>query len=150
MRVAMLFATVAAVSMVLGLLRWPSVHWSLANAYATGSEADRAAISFLFAGLNSFLGNYIGEFLGELSYNLFFLISAIAMVAKGSGFARWLGYLGLLTAALGLVGMLRNVTPAVDAIAAVNNYQLPLWMIIFGVALFRFDSGVRRDSLAAT
>ena len=33
--------------------------------------------------------------------------------------------------------MFRNVTDVVDPIAAVNNYLLPLWMIIFGVALLR-------------
>src|SRR6185437_8228643 len=31
MRVALLFALVASVSMMLGLLRWPSIHWSLAQ-----------------------------------------------------------------------------------------------------------------------
>ena len=31
--------------------------------------------------------------------------------------------------------MFRNVTPAVAPVAAVNNYLLPLWMIVFGVML---------------
>jgi len=30
----MLFALLATVSMMLGLLRWPSIHWVLAEAYA--------------------------------------------------------------------------------------------------------------------
>jgi len=97
MRVAMLFAVVAAISMILGLLRWPSIHWTLAEAYANGTEADRAAINAVFAGLNSFLGNYVGEFLGEFSFSLFFLLSGVAMLARGidshaglaiSGFSR--------------------------------------------------------------
>ena len=33
--------------------------------------------------------------------------------------------------------MFRNVTVAVAPVAAVNNYLLPLWMIVFGVVLFR-------------
>jgi hypothetical protein len=37
----------------------------------------------------------------------------------------------------GLIGMFRNVSSVVDPIAAMNNYLLPLWMIIFGVALIR-------------
>ncbi|SRR6266550_8571594 len=142
MRVAMLFALVSALSMMLGLLRSPSIHWTLAQAYATGSEADRTAIAAIFAGLNSFLGNYIGEFLGELSFSLFFLLSGLAMLARGAQFPRWVGYLGILTAAAGMVGMFRNVTDVVDTIAAVNNYLLPLWMIIFGVALARHRDGV--------
>jgi len=137
MRVALLFALVASVSMMLGLLRWPSIHWSLAQAYAAGTDADKAAISAMFAGLNGFLGNYIGEFLGELSFSLFFLISGLAMLAPDARFPRWVGYLGILTAVAGLIGMFRNATSLVDPIAALNNYLLPLWMIIFGIALLR-------------
>lgn len=33
--------------------------------------------------------------------------------------------------------MFRNVTDAVAPVAAVNNYLLPLWMIVFGVGLLR-------------
>jgi hypothetical protein len=138
MRLAMLFAVVSAVSMMLGLLRWPSIHWTLAQAYAVGSEADRAAIGAVFGGLNSFLGNYVGEFLGELAFSLFFLIAASAMLAPESRFPRWAGYIGVATAILGMVGMFRNVTDAVAPISAVNNYLLPLWMIIFGVTLLRY------------
>jgi len=137
MRVALLFALVASVSMMLGLLRWPSIHWSLAQAYAAGTDADKAAISAMFAGLNGFLGNYIGEFLGELSFSLFFLISGLAMLAPDARFPRWVGYLGILTAVAGLIGMFRNATSLVDPIAALNNYLFPLWMIIFGIALLR-------------
>jgi hypothetical protein len=142
MRVAMLFAVVSAVSMMLGLLRWPSIHWTLAEAYAAGSAADRTVIDATFAGLNSFLGNYIGEFLGELSFSVFFLLSGLAMLAPGARFPRWVGYLGVFTAAAGLIGMFRNVSGVVDPVAAVNNYLLPLWMIIFGVALLRHPGSV--------
>jgi hypothetical protein len=142
MRVAMLFAVISAVSMMLGLLRWPSIHWTLAEAYAAGSAADRIAIDATFAGLNSFLGNYIGEFLGELSFSVFFLLSGLAMLARGARFPRWVGYLGIFTAAAGLIGMFRNVSGVVAPIAALNNYLLPLWMIIFGVALLRHHGSV--------
>ena len=142
MRVAMLFAVVSAVSMMVGLLRWPSIHWTLAETYAAGSAADRTAIDATFAGLNSFLGNYIGEFLGELSFSMFFLLSSLAMLARGARFPRWIGYLGIFTAAAGLIGMFRNVSGVVNPIAALNNYLLPLWMIIFGVALLRHPGSV--------
>jgi hypothetical protein len=137
MRLAMLFAVVSAMSMMLGLLRWPSIHWTLAQAYVDGTEAERLAIATTFAGLNSFLGNYIGEFLGELAFSLFFLFSGFAMLGRGAGFPRWTGYLGIVTAAAGMIGMFRNVTTIVGPIAAVNNYLLPLWMIVFGVSLLR-------------
>ena len=138
MRIAVLFATISSLSMMLGLLRWPSIHWSLAEAYAAAGEVERVGIGATFAGLNSFLGNYVGEFLGELAFSVFFLISALAMLVRGAGFPRWAGYLGVATALLGLIGMFRNVTNAVGPIAELNNYLLPLWMIVFGVALIRY------------
>lgn len=139
MVIALLFALLAALTMALGLLRWPSIHWSLASAYFVGNATEQAAISATFAGLNSYLGNYLGEFLGELCFSLFFLFSALAMLGAGDRFPRWVGYLGVFTAVAGMVGMFRNVTNLVSPVAAVNNYLLPLWMIIFGVALVRDD-----------
>lgn len=149
MRTAMLFAVVAAVSMMLGLMRWPSIHWELARAWSSGDASTHVALSTLFAGLNSYLGNYIGEFLGELSFNAFFLLSALGMLAARSRFPRWMGYLGVVTAVAGLVGMFRNVTNAVDPIAEVNNYLLPAWMIVFGVGLLRYREAPREDTLGS-
>jgi Domain of unknown function (DUF4386) len=136
-RAGMLFALVASVCMMLGLLRWPSVHWTLAEAYASGNASERAVIAAVFGGLNSYLGNFVGEFLGELSMNLYFLLSALAMLASRPRFPGWMGWLGVFTAAAGLLGMFRNVTDLVEPVAAMNNYLLPLWMIVFGSGLLR-------------
>ncbi len=138
MRIAMLFAVVSAISMMLGLLRWPSIHWTLAQTYAVSAASDQAVIAAVFAGLNSFLGNYVGEFLGELSFSIFFLLSALAMLAPNAGFPRWVGFFGVFTGVAGLIGMFRNVSGIVAPIAAINNYLLPLWMIVFGIALLRY------------
>ena len=145
-RTGMLFALIAAISMMLGLLRWPSIHWILAETFARAGGPERAVIAAVFSGLNSYLGNYIGEFLGELSVSLFFLLSALAMLERDSGFPRWMGYLGVGTAVAGLVGMFRNVTDAVAPIASMNNYLLPLWMIVFGGGLLRVDVALRRGA----
>jgi hypothetical protein len=51
------------------------------------------------------------------------------------------------TAVAGLVGMFRNVTGVVAPVAAMNNYLLPLWMIIFGGGLLRV-SGQAPESRA--
>ena len=138
-RIGMFFAVLAAMSMMLGLLRWPSIHWVMAEGWAGAGGPERTAIATLFRGLNSYLGNYIGEFLGELSVSLFFLLSALAMLEQDSGFPRWMGYLGITTAMAGLVGMFRNVTDVVAPIASMNNYLLPLWMIVFGGGLLRLQ-----------
>jgi hypothetical protein len=147
MLAALALAMFAALSMMLGLLRWPSIHWTLANAHASGGAAEQAAIAAVFTGLNSYLGNYLGEFLGELCMNLFFLFSSLAMLAAAGRFPRWIGYLGVFTAVAGLIGMFRNVSDVVSPVAAVNNYLLPLWMIIFGVALVRDSARAPRESI---
>jgi hypothetical protein len=134
MRAALVSSVVAALSMLLGLARWPSVHWELARAYATASPDARLAIDAVFRGLNLYLGNYVGEFLGELSLNAFFLLSAFATLRAGR---RWAGYGGLAVGAVGLIAAFRNVTPAVGLIADVNNHILPLWLVALGVVLLR-------------
>jgi hypothetical protein len=137
MLLALQFAVLSAIAMMLGLLRWPSIHWRLAERYAGADAAGRAAIAATFDGLNSYLGNYVGEFLGELAFSAFFALSSWAMFRSRLA-PRWVGGLGLATALAGFVGMFRNVTPAVAAVAAVNNYLLPAWMIVFGVVLVRY------------
>ena len=89
MRTAMQFAGLTAIAMMLGLMRWPSIHWELATAYVVGSPEQRGVLEALFLGLNRYLGNYIGEFLGEMSMSLFFAFSGLAMLRPGSGFTRW-------------------------------------------------------------
>jgi hypothetical protein len=133
--------------MVLGLVRWPSFHWELARAW-TADPSVRPALDVVFNATNLYLGNYIGEFLGELCFSIFFLLSASAMLARDSGFPRWTGWLGLATGAAGLIGMFRNVTDAVAPVADLNNYLLPLWMIVFGISLLRYTR--RSPLLAAT
>jgi drug/metabolite transporter (DMT)-like permease len=61
---------------------------------------------------------------------------------------RWAAPLGLLTGAAGLVGMFRNMTSTVDVLASVNNYLLPIWMIVFGVVLLRYLDNPESSSLA--
>ena len=136
MLLALQCAVMAAVSMMLGLMRWPSVHWHLAELQAAATPDQQQLIAAVFDGLNTYLGNYIGEFLGELSYNVFFLLSSWTLLRSRTT-PIWVAAVGLTAAGAGFVGMFRNVTVAVAPVAAINNYLLPLWMIVFGVVLFR-------------
>ena len=137
MRAAVLLATVAAGAMMLGLLRWPSVHWELAQAFvaAPGDEA-RYAIAAAFDGLNTLLGQYVGEFVGELTLNGFFGLTAVALL-RHEGYPRWVGVIGTVVAVAGLIAMWRNVTPAVAPVAEIENYLLPGWMLLLGWVLVR-------------
>src|SRR6185295_15591783 len=134
MRVGALFAFLAAVSMMLGLMRWPSMHWELARAWGAAAEGERLVLAAVFDGLNRYLGNFVGEFLGELSFSVFFVLSGIGLLRHQRA-PNWLAWWGIATGVLGLIGMWRNVTQAVDAVASANNFLLPAWMIGFGVWL---------------
>jgi len=134
-------AVVAALAMLLGLMRWPTVHWRLAGLYAGADAQQRAVVAALFDGFNTYLGNYIGEFLGELAFNSFFLLTSWALLRT-----RAVAVLGLVAGLAGLVGMLRNVTAAVAPVAAVNNYLLPAWMIVFGVILARWREPMESEA----
>jgi hypothetical protein len=43
------FASLTAISMMLGLMRWPSIHWELAKAYAIGVPEQRAVFDAIFS-----------------------------------------------------------------------------------------------------
>lgn len=137
MRLALQFAVVAALAMMLGLMRWPSVHWHLALAFERAAPPEQAVLASVFDGLNTYLGNYIGEFLGELAFSAFFLLTSIVWL-QVPRLSSWIGWLGLVTSASGFLGMFRNVSGHVAPIAALNNYLLPVFMIILGVALARW------------
>jgi hypothetical protein len=139
MRLALLFAVVAALAMMLGLMRWPSVHWHLALAFEHAAPPEQEVLATVFDGLNTYLGNYIGEFLGELSFSVFFLLTSLVWL-QAPHRHQWIGWAGVGTAVLGLLGMFRNVTGAVAPIAALNNYLLPAFMIALGVALMRWPA----------
>ena len=135
MRLATLAAVIAAVAMMLGLMRWPSIHWQLARAFEAAGPEQRVVVAAVFDGLNVYLGNFVGEF-GELAFSTFFLLTSTTWLAAPFG-SRWVGWLGVVTAIAGLVGMFRNVTDVVAPVAALNNYLLPGFMVVLGVALLR-------------
>lgn len=137
MQGAVILATLAALSMLFGLARWPTIHWELASSYATASPDARTTIDAVFAGLNLYLGNFIGEFLGEIAMNGFFILTGFAAL-RSPGAPRWFAIAGMVVGVAGLVGAFRNVTAIVDPVAEVNNYLLMLWLIVMGVVLARW------------
>jgi hypothetical protein len=134
MTLALILACIAAFSMCLGLMRWPSVHWALASAYADGAAGTTRSIEALFNGLNIYLGNYVGEFLGETTLATSFLLAGCSLLRE-SRYPKWLGFSGVVFALLFLTGAFRNVAKSVQVIADVNNVLLPLWLIALGASL---------------
>jgi Domain of unknown function (DUF4386) len=133
MSFATVFATIAAFAMCLGLMRWPSIHWALAEAYSNAGADARLTIAAVFDGLNLYLGNYIGEFLGETLLAAFFILTGYAMLSERMSL--WLGWSGIAFGLLFFVGAFRNVTSSVQPIADINNGLLPLWMIVLGSSM---------------
>ncbi len=131
MTLALVAAAMGAFAMCLGLMRWPSIHWALAEAYALAGPESQGSIGAVFVGLNLYLGNYIGEFLGELCLGVFFLLTGLSMLSEPRN-ARWVGFAGVAFAILFLIGSLRNVLPLVQTVADINNALLPLWMVVLG------------------
>jgi hypothetical protein len=127
-------AVSAAVAMMAGLLRWPTIEWALAQHWSTAAASDQPALAAMFDASNVFLGNLVGEFVGEICTAIWFLTLGIAWRREGR---RVFGSLGIAAAGLMAVAALRNMTSAVDAIAAINNVALPLWLIAIGVAFLR-------------
>jgi hypothetical protein len=134
MTLALIAASLGALAMCLGLMRWPSIHWALADAYAQSGAEAKGGLSAVFLGLNLYLGNYVGEFLGEVCLAVFFLLAGLSLIDEAQ-FPKWLGWGGVLFASLFLVGAFRNALPEVQSIADVNNVLLPLWMVVLGVSL---------------
>lgn len=137
MRLAGSFAVLAALTLTLGLIRWPSLNHELALRYAQAGAGDRAAIEMVFQGFNRYLGTYVGEQLGEIFLNGWFVMVGAGML-RTVRFPKWLGRAGIGVGVLGLVGMFRFATDAVAPVAGLNNVLLPAWLITCGVALWRY------------
>ncbi len=134
LKLGVLLQVVAALAMTLGLARWSTAQWALAEAWPLADGAQRQLLATVFDALNSYLGNAIGEFVGELALYGSFAAFALALWRVGG---RKMAVLGGVTAVLGLLGMFRNITPVVQPAADVTNVLLPGFLIAFGVAVMR-------------
>jgi hypothetical protein len=127
-------AAIAAVAMMVGLLRWPSIQWALAQNWSTATIEQRAVYATIFDGANAYLGNVFGEYIGEMMLAGWFITIGIA--------ARRLerAWVGVGSIAMGLIVMAsaqRQLTGLVDPVSDLNNLLLPLWLIVVGVTLMK-------------
>ncbi len=139
----LIFATIASLANMLGLMRWPSIHWILAQSFTTSTDGQKATINAIFQGLNIYLGNYIGEFLGELTMNVWFLTIGMLLFTSKTKL-KYFGYFALITAMLGFIGGFRNVTTTASIVAEINNYLLPLFLMSLGITLIKINKELQK------
>lgn len=128
------FAMLAAVSMMVGLLRWPSIQWALAERWSSASGDQREVLAAIFDGANTYLGNIFGEYIGETMLASWFVSIGIAL--RGIE-RRWLGNGSIAMGVIVLVSAQRQLTHLVDPVSDANNFLLPVWLIVLGVVLWR-------------
>lgn len=133
-RIGAAAAIVASLMMMIGLLRWPSIQWSLAEKWPAATADQRSAYAAIFDAANRYLGEMCGELLGELALAGWVATIGLALrrcERRGSG--------ALLLAAGAIVGLgaLRQLSTAFEPIAAVSNVVLPLSLFAIAGLMWR-------------
>lgn len=139
MSLATTLGVIAGVVQTLGFIRWTFLVPSLASAYLDPSagESTRAAIEVTFDAFNQYAGVGIGEHLGYLFTALWSLLIAASML-KSSRFKAWTGWLGIISAAGILLGILEPAgVPFVGLINAMAYIVWAVWLVIVGVFIRR-------------
>jgi hypothetical protein len=132
-------ASLAAVAMMIGLMRWSSIDDVLAARWPVASTDQRETYSAIFDAANRYLGNFLGELLGELALAGWFACVGVALRRSDR---RTGGTFVLVLAAIVAIGALRQVTPAVAPNASLGNVVLPLGVfVIAGYMLARRRAG---------
>jgi hypothetical protein len=138
MAVATAFGVVGGVVQFLGLVRWPFLVPYLADAYLdpSSTSATRESVAVVFQAFNQYAGVGVGENLGYLFTGLWSLLVALAMFGSPLPFRRWLGLLGVASAAGIVVGMLEpaGFEPAAE-IVVVGYILWSVWLALTGIFL---------------
>jgi len=138
MAIATAFGTIAGVVQFLGLVRWPFLVPYLADTYLApaSSPATREAVAVVLQAFNHYAGVGVGENLGYLFTGLWSMLVALAMFGSPLPFRRWLGLLGIVSAASILVGTLEPAGFEPAANVVVIGYILwSIWLALFGIFL---------------
>lgn len=143
---ATVFGVLAGVVQFLGLIRWPLLVPSLAETYLNpaASQATKDAAAVVFDAFNQYAGVAVGEQLGYIFTALWTLLIAMLLISSpversmASGFRRWLGAAGALSATGILAGTLEpaGVDVAADAVA-ISYILWSVWLVTLGIYLLR-------------
>jgi hypothetical protein len=146
---------VGAASVLLGLigfLRWVFVVPALAESYAAGDAATKAAVAAAWMAQHQFGGALLGEHLGQL-LAIAWSITISVLILRTGILWRWVGWAGLVASVLYLTGQGDILATAVpdfpvwDLGGLVGSTLWGLWVIALGVAVLR--APIRRPTAAA-
>jgi hypothetical protein len=148
MRLAVPVGVAAAVVQVVGLARWPVLVPGYAADATSADPAVAAAARDHFQTAHNLLGHLVGETLGYILTAAWTLLVLIALDRVIAG--RWFTILGAVSAVLILVGVLSPLNlPGPDLANFIGYVLWSLWLVAFGVLLFR-QSRVTRSDVALT
>ena len=134
MRIAVPVGIAAAVVQVIGLLRWPLLVPGYASDAVSGDAAAAAAARDSFTTASDILGTAIGETVGYLLTATWTVLVIVALGRRYAG--RWFQVLGVVSAALVLVGVLSPLgLPVIDTANFFGYVLWSAWLIAFGVTI---------------
>jgi hypothetical protein len=146
MRVAVPIGITAAVVQVVGLLRWPILVPGYASDAASTSAGVASSARDAFTTVSDILGTAIGETLGYLLTAIWTVLVVVALGRRYAG--RWFQVLGVVSAALVLVGVLSPLDIAGVDTANFAGYVLwSVWLIAFGVVILVRERREARDTV---
>jgi hypothetical protein len=133
---------IGAVAQMVGLLRWSFVVPGIATAHTAvgATEAAKSAAEVTFDAIHRFGGVLLGEHLGQ-AFTIVWIVMVSGMMFRSRVFRPWLGWVGLLAAAvyslsqLELIGTVIPGFPNWEAAGLLGSLLWLLWMIVLGVQL---------------
>jgi hypothetical protein len=158
MPVATAFGVLAGVVQTLGLIRWVFLVPYLSDLYLNpaSSSSTREAVGVVFQGFNRYVGGALGEHLGYMFVGSWVVLASLAML-RTRRFGRWVAYLGIVSAAGILVGLLEPVGFGMAVlINALGFILFAIWLLaiaarlLFGRSSQNEPSPVREGSKATS
>jgi Domain of unknown function (DUF4386) len=136
LRVANGFGIASAVARCLGIIRWLVAMPALAKLYTdpTISTSTRESFAVVYRALNDYAGS-IGEVLGVSLFAGLWLAIVSLRILQTRILPRWLGFLGLVSATLLAVQLVRLFGVDLGAFISVSVSVLQLWFLAMGIVL---------------
>lgn len=149
MRAAVVAGILAAAVQVVGLMRWPLLVPGIAERYAAGDGAVRAAAASDLETIHRVLGTAVGETLGYALTATWTILVLVALHRRLAG--RWFTVLGAAAAAMIASGVLVPLgLPGLDLVNFLGYVLWSTWLVAFAIVLVRDGrAGVPTARLAA-